>query len=86
MAVASREIERPDNRGFGCVQITEIVGRSETSVYNRLKAAGTWMRSRFEGNKKFLNEIAKVLYYVALSASQIGHLLRGHPTTTVKRL
>jgi len=84
--VAGGEIERLYRRGFSCAEIGDVAGRSETFVYNYLKAAGTRMRSRSEANKEFPDEIAKALYNLALSASQIGHLLGVHPTTVVKRL
>jgi len=84
--VAGNEIERPYERGLSCTEIAGIVGSGGNPVYNHLTAAGTRMRSRSEVNQKLPDRIAKALYNLALSASQIGHLLGGHSTTVVKRL
>jgi transposase len=71
---------------LSCAAISEIDGRSEGTIYNRLKAQGVQIRSRSDAAQKFSTQIAIALYNLGLSVAQVGTLLKVHSTTVLKRL
>ncbi|MHA2100687.1 MAG: hypothetical protein ACW99A_18615 [Candidatus Kariarchaeaceae archaeon] len=72
-------------QGCGCSDISNIDGRSETTIYNILKDTNTEFRSRSEANKLFTDDVLIHLYNLGLSCAQIGKILDIHATTIVKR-
>lgn len=69
-----------------CAEISEMDGRSETTIYHILKNSGIETRNRSEANQVFPDFVFVGLYNMGLSCSQMGKLLGVHPTTIIKRL
>lgn len=74
------------NDSLSCAAIARLDGRSESTIYNILRAKQIRCRSRSQANKIFSDQLFIKLYNLALSCSQIGRLLGVHPSTVIKRL
>lgn len=74
------------NQKLSCAAIAMQDGRSESTVYNILRAKNIKCRNRSQANKIFSDQLFIKLYNLALSCSQIGRLLGVHPSTIIKRL
>lgn len=74
------------NQKLSCAEIARQDGRSESTVYNILRAKNIKCRNRSQANKIFSDQLFIKLYNLALSCSQIGRLLGVHPSTVIKRL
>lgn len=86
MALNDKEVMKTYSLGKSCVEVAELDGCSETSMYNRMMGLGVVMRSRSEANQLFPNSIFILLYNLGLSTSQIGRLLGVNSSTVTKRL
>jgi len=73
------------NKKMSCAEIARLDGRSESTIYNVLKAKHIQLRSRSQANKTFPDRVLIKLYNIGLSCSQIGTLLGVHPSTVIKR-
>ncbi len=74
------------NQKLSGAAIAEQDGRSESTIYNILRAKNIKCRNRSQANKIFSDRLFIKLYNLALSCSQIGRLLGVHPSTVIKRL
>ncbi len=73
------------NQSLSCADIARLDGRSESTIYNILKAKKIKCRNRSQANKTFPNQFLIKLYNIGLSCSQIGKLLGLHSSTVIKR-
>jgi len=86
MSLSDATVMKLYNQGRSCAEIARMDGRSETTIYNRLKSLDVTMRSRSEANKIFSDFIFISLYNLGLSVSQVGRLLGVDSSTVTKRL
>ncbi len=73
------------NRNLSCAAIAKQDGRSESTIYNILRAKNIKCRNRSQANKIFSDQLLIKLYNLGLSCSQIGRLLGIHSSTIAKR-
>jgi len=79
------KIKKLYSQGLSCNQISRIIGRSPTYIYNLLNSNNIKLRTKSQANKIFPDFLLINLYNIGLSTPQIGRLLGIHRTTIVKR-